>query len=256
MAGLYGVDTHGGALPPVLQIHTLPVEIDYLTMNAGACPRIGQLRSALEKKSEVLKELERDNVEFNKELIGILGLQRPWSGYMDTIMPRICHGKPLQCVRGDEGDLACITQEAVDRVLDNVQNLTTEIYRDAEGVQEVLKLGMGPLVGDIKANLLAAKEGGSKVRFHFYSGHDTTVTPLLGLLDSTDMRWPPYASNLLIELWAGPKKGEFFVRVLYNHAVLETRSDWCDLAWCPLETFVAYLDRFIVEDLPTECQRQ
>ncbi|KAG0049230.1 Acid phosphatase-like protein 2 [Gryganskiella cystojenkinii] len=257
MAGLYGIDGHSGVPPPVLQIHTLPVEIDYLTMNGAACPRLGQLRAAVEKGSEVLKDLERENVEFNKELISILGLQRPWSGYMDTIMPRVCHGMALQC--NPIGDAGCITPETATRVLDNVNKLTTEVYRDADGVFDVLQLGIGPLATEIKENLLEAQARLSKIRFHFYSGHDTTITPLLGLLDSAGMRWPPYASNLLIELWSAPshkKGGEHFVRVLYNHAVLDTRTEWCDMSWCPLETFVAHLEKFAVDDVATQCLRQ
>ncbi|KAF9180108.1 Acid phosphatase-like protein 2 [Haplosporangium sp. Z 11] len=250
MAGLYGVE---GSLPPVLQIHTLPTEIDYLTMNTRACPRISQLRSALEKSSKVLKRLHDNNIDFEKNLSEILGERKPWSGYLDTVLPRVCHGKQLQCRRlGVDSEERCITNESADRILENVGVQTAEVFRDGEGVFQGLQLGIGPLSSEIKQNLLNAK-GRSKVRFSLYSGHDTTILPMLGMLDSADLRWPPYASNLLIELWKSPK-GEHFVRVLYNHRILETQSDWCDLAWCPLDTFVAHLDRFIVKDISTLCR--
>ncbi|KAK3838175.1 MAG: histidine phosphatase superfamily [Linnemannia gamsii] len=257
MAGMYGVQGKPkSATHPVLKIHTLPTEIDYLTLNAGACPRISQLRSEIEKTSEVLKRLKDDNVGFSKQLTRILGAEKPWSGYMDTILPRICHNKPLQCREdGNEGGLDnCINETISNKILDNVAIQTTEMYRDAEGVFDVLRLGMGPLAGDIKDNLLAAKAQG-RVRLSFYSGHDTTVLPLLGLFDAEDMRWPPYASNILVELWKTPQE-EHFVRVLYNQAVLLTKSNWCNLEWCPLEAFVTHLDRFISKDLMSECQRQ
>jgi hypothetical protein len=63
------------------------------------------------------------------------------------------------------------------------------------------------------------------------------------------------ASNMLIELWKTPHN-EYFVRVIYNGAVVQTKSQWCDLEWCPLETFIEYLDRFIVTDVAAMCQRK
>ncbi|KAF9348135.1 Acid phosphatase-like protein 2 [Mortierella sp. AD094] len=256
MAGLYGVQRHSLASPPpVLQIHILPVDIDYLTMNAGACPRISQLRSGVEKSSEVLKKLREDNIEFNKELVEILGEEKSWSGYMDTVLPRICHGMQLQCrqVEGEDGN-KCITPQIANRILENVGTQTTEIYRDGKGVFEVLQLGIGPLANDIKQNLLKAKANG-KIRFSFYSGHDTTISPLLGMLDAVDQWWPPYASNLLIELWKSPR-GQYYIRVLYNGAILPTKSEWCDLEWCPLDAFIGYIDKFIVEDLTALCKKE
>ncbi|KAF9198906.1 Acid phosphatase-like protein 2 [Haplosporangium sp. Z 27] len=255
MAGLYGVERHSqSSPPPVLQIHTLPVEIDYLTPNTGACPRLSQFRVAVEKSSPVLKKLREDNVDFNNELIEILGEEKPWSGYMDTIMPRVCHGMKLQCRQGQGGVDKCITPEIVNRILKNVFVVTTEIYRDGKGVFDVLQLGIGSLANDIKQNLLAAKANG-KIRFSFYSGHDTTISPLIGLLDAMDQRWPPYASSLLIELWKSPA-GDHYVRVIYNGEILPTKSRWCDLEWCHLEDFISYLDRFIVDDMTTACKKQ
>ena len=199
MAGLYGVQgKSASSAPPVLQIHTLPTEVDYLTLNAGACPRISQLRANIENSSEVLKRLKDENNDFSKQLARILGAEKPWSGFMDTVLPRICHNKPLQCRKdgnvGSENN--CITESIANRILDIVAIQTTEMYRDAQGVFDVLRLGMGPLSSDIKENLLAAKAHG-KVRLSFYSGHDTTVLPLLGLFDAEDMRWPPYVSTLV-----------------------------------------------------------
>ncbi|KAF9096587.1 Acid phosphatase-like protein 2 [Mortierella sp. GBA35] len=259
MAGLYGVQGKFGFSPPVLQIHTLPTEVDYLTLNSGACPRISQLRSNIDKTSEALKRLHDDNVDFAKQLTHILGAEKPWSGLMDTILPRVCHNKPLQCRLSEEGseeggNSSCITESIVNRILDNVHVQTREFYRDGEGVFDLLRIGMGPLASDIKENLLTAKSQG-RVRLSFYSGHDTTVLPLLGLFDAEDMRWPPYASHMLVELWKTPR-GEHFVRVLYNQAVLATKSNWCELKWCPLDTFVEHLNRFIPEDLISDCQRQ
>ncbi|KAF9951828.1 hypothetical protein BGZ72_006714 [Mortierella alpina] len=252
MAGMYGIPGQSTrSLLPVLQIFTLPEEIDYLTMNHAMCPRLGHLFSVAEKSSEVLKKLEKDTNDFDQELSAILGEKKQGHVFMDTVLPRVCHDKPLQC-RKVEGVEKCVDSSIKERILENVDIYTTEAYRDMNGAFEVLQLGIGPLTNEIKQNLLTAKDNG-KVRFHLYSGHDTTIVPLLGMLNAEDMRWPPYASNMLMELWKTPE-GSHFVRVLYNNVVLKTVSDWCNLEWCPLDTFVNYLDRFIVKDLTKECQ--
>ncbi|KAG0006896.1 hypothetical protein BGZ65_002203 [Modicella reniformis] len=254
MAGMYGIQSPSSTTPPpVLQIHTLPIEIDYLTMNTNACPRLSKIKSEMEKASQVLKRLKADTVEFKKELINILGVETFMSGYMDTVLPRVCHGKPLQCLPNEANEESkCITKASVTRILEVIGVETTETFRDAEGITEVLRLGIGPFVDEIKQNLLHAKANG-KVRFSFYSGHDTTILPLLGVLDSLDMRWPPYASSILVELWRTPRD-EHYIRVLYNGVVLQTKSKWCDLEWCPFEAFIGQLEKFAITDVTTMCQ--
>ncbi|KAK3828178.1 MAG: histidine phosphatase superfamily [Benniella sp.] len=256
MAGMFGISRSSPDVPPpVLHIHTLPDEIEYLTMNTDACPQLSHLKYVVQSNSPVLKRLREENAGFLKELDEILGISGlPLSAYMDTVLPRVCHGYPLPCHRTDKGDAKCLTSTSVAKIMDLVGTESNEEYRDAKGVFEVLRLGIGPLVGDIKQNLLLAKANG-KVRLSSYSGHDTTLSPLLGVFDSVDVRWPPYASNMLIELWKTPHN-EYFVRVIYNGAVVQTKSQWCDLEWCPLETFIEYLDRFIVTDVAAMCQRK
>jgi len=195
MAGMFGISRSSPDVPPpVLHIHTLPDEIEYLTMNTDACPQLSHLKYVVESNSPVLKRLREENAGFLKELDEILGISdKPLSAYMDTVLPRVCHGYPLPCHRTDKGDVKCLTSASVAKIMNLVGTESNEEYRDAKGVFEVLRLGIGPLVGDIKWNLLQAKANG-KVRLSSYSGHDTTLSPLLGVFDSVDVRWPPYVS--------------------------------------------------------------
>ncbi|KAF9425898.1 Acid phosphatase-like protein 2, partial [Podila epigama] len=192
MAGLYGAKTTSNRgvenTPPVLSIHTLPIEVDYLTMNAAACPRVNQLHAHIEKHSKVMQQLKQDNEKLRAKLTSLLGSDLRWSAYMDTILPRICHGLPLQCAKHADSDQEeCITTEIVTQIMENVGIQTAEMGRDADNVFDLLQLGIGPLTKDIKDNLLSAKEKSSRVLFSLYSGHDTTLTPLLGMLNAADM---------------------------------------------------------------------
>lgn len=48
-----------------------------------------------------------------------------------------------------------------------------------------------------------------------YSAHDTTLIPCLLALGIFDMRWPPYAADLTVELHQNRKTNEAFVKVSY-----------------------------------------
>ena len=46
-------------------------------------------------------------------------------------------------------------------------------------------------------------------RMFLYSGHDTSVMPLLAALGKRVENWPPYLSNLVLELWRRPSGGHY-----------------------------------------------
>lgn len=60
----------------------------------------------------------------------------------------------------------------------------------------------------------ASLSGSSPHRFFLYSGHDNTLSPMLGGLGILDGH-PPMASYLVVEVWEA-KEGDRFVQVLYN----------------------------------------
>lgn len=48
-----------------------------------------------------------------------------------------------------------------------------------------------------------------------YSAHDTTLMPCLMALGIFDMRWPPYAADLTLELYQHRQTNEAYVKVSY-----------------------------------------
>ena len=55
-------------------------------------------------------------------------------------------------------------------------------------------------MGEIKERLTKSVAGELKERMAIYSGHDTTIAPLLAAYGLLDEDWPPFASNIVIEL--------------------------------------------------------
>ncbi|KAG9320254.1 hypothetical protein KVV02_005031, partial [Mortierella alpina] len=281
MVGLYGMAALSQGLPPpILNIYTLPRKVDYLSMNKNQCPRIDELDWSISDQSLVLRAMKDQVHDFKHLVQALTDTDEDFHGLMDAILPRLCHGLPLQCeptysdddddddteyVGEDPQQPLCVTEDIVSRVVEVIGLKNAETRRDAPGVRELLQLGMGPLVSEIRQHLVEASEGpkgGDQERFRIYSGHDSTLAPLLGLLDSADMHWPVYvsaskvgATNLIFELWSSPLDGDF-MRVLHNGKVLETKTGWCDLGWCPFKTFVDYLGGFIIEDLASSCETE
>lgn len=127
----------------------------------------------------------------------------------------------------------------------------------SQGGPVVLRLSLGRLIDRLLANLAAAAEavsadvaadmaadvdppggsgrgGVSSPLLYLYSGHDSTIMPLLAALGAEIDHWPPYLSNIIFELWEcppGPGDGppglghvsatsRHVVRVLYNREEL------------------------------------
>ncbi|KAF9299175.1 hypothetical protein BGZ74_009022 [Mortierella antarctica] len=157
----------------------------------------------------------------------------------------------------------CVTPAMSDLVATKSSLETSILYRDAPQSRQYLRLGMGPLAKEIVDNFVTAlqrttlsRRSDSNVpQFKLYSGHDGTIGPLLGLLESTDLRWPPYASNLIFELWTAPS-GERFVRIFQNGSIMQTTTKWCNLEWCPISQFVANMQKYIPQDILGECETE
>jgi hypothetical protein len=159
--------------------------------------------------------------------------------YFDTIMPKVCHNRELPSRNGES-----ITKQDVEQLVQAVN----EEYALLRGGLKQSKDSNKVEFGFFLKELLAAMD--TATAFELYSGHDTTIQALLAMMESKDLNWPPYASNLVFEHWktTGNKK---IVRVLYNGSPLQ--ADWCDFGkGCPVETFLSKLRPF-VPDVNKDC---
>jgi len=224
--GLYNESTRSqiaGGHPSTFSILMYPSSIDYLTMPTGPCPRISELQDEQKApKNKVLEKIERDNMAFMKKLGDWMGFEGGTGDYIEATMPRSCNGFPLQCRLpsstpktkrdgsqqeevGEEDKETkeqdpenCVTQAIIDRVIDIDSQISAETLRDDPGAFTILQLGMGSLVKDIRDNIQAAVKDGvqntTSPAFRLYSGHDTTILPMLAVFDSLDLNWPPFVS--------------------------------------------------------------
>ena len=123
------------------------------------------------------------------------------------------HGKTLP--DGMTEDLLMeINKEASKRMLALVAPGVELSHRE-----ELLKLSMGRMFDSVVQQMRQCADGQSKHHMYMYSGHDTTIMPLLATLGQDVTTWPPYVSNVIFELWESQDangKKQNFVRVLVN----------------------------------------
>lgn len=52
-------------------------------------------------------------------------------------------------------------------------------------------------------------------KLYLYAAHDTTLIPLLMALDIYDNKWPPFAADLILELYQHRESKKWFVQLHY-----------------------------------------
>lgn len=90
-------------------------------------------------------------------------------------------------------------QEVVTACMQATEKLISVLARD----RDILTLSMGPLLHEITSLLQAAckleavEKGERSPKLHLWSGHDTTIMPIMSVLGAEPKRWPPYCSSLV-----------------------------------------------------------
>jgi hypothetical protein len=86
-----------------------------------------------------------------------------------------------------------------------------------------------------------------------FTGHDSTIVPVLAALGVYEDVWPPYASNIVIEVAEDTRTHRYMARVLYNDAQVCTDRGRMPV-WCSLEDLERLLSKYIPIDYEAECR--
>ncbi|XP_072277661.1 lysophosphatidic acid phosphatase type 6 [Pyxicephalus adspersus] len=112
--------------------------------------------------------------------------------------------------------------------------------------REVLKLMVGPFLYTLQSNMLEAVRKTPTAtpsrKLFLYASHDVTLIPLLMALGIFDGKWPPYASDLTLELYQHQPSKAWFARLNYNGEEQVVKG--CRAGLCPLEDFLNALSEF------------
>ena len=244
-----------------IPVNILPSEIDYATSNTGRCPRISQLENEMFTKYFV-NELKLREQEPYKSLLDKCerhfgpATYKWYDAYFDILEELRCNGLEYPCfdVVDENGQTKqeCFTEEDEKLISKLVDSDGVYRFFDNETIP-MARLHSGLYLGDILQAQKDKIEGKHAKKYMHYHAHDTTIYPMVSLLEGDYSQWPPYASWIMLELYE--KEGKYYVRGHYNDKQLP--FDFCEKnadGLCTWESFYNHL----VKKVPTkeQCQKQ
>lgn len=226
-------------------IPSIPVEVEaggpILTEHRSDCPRLRQLLRTHQDKS-VYRHFRRQ----------MRNLQGPSAiSFFHLADNYFC----MACRGASEGNEYCrVSREAF-------RFLIVEGAAD----REMAKLQAGALIGGIVSATTAAAFNDTRT-FNILAAHDSTIAYLHGAFQTGQYEWPPYAANLLVEVWRKEESTppdwntqlpdpSIYIRIIYNGIYLVL--PWCqeeDSLYCPLAHFLQFISSVIPTNMPSECK--
>lgn len=226
-----------GTEDPIV-VHTTEEIDEILYHNVTSCRKLHSLMKEL--KQQLKEEMHKEQPPHTEELQGQVqaALRLPpehkvhWVDLHDAMTTMLTHGKEIPAALRDPSVLRGINQHATERFMHLIAP-----HPETGKHQEVLRLGMGVLLGMMVRRMehTAAAGRDASPKMYLYSGHDSSLMPLLAALGKPVTDWPPYLSNLVLELWRQPQ-GQQYVKVLYNQKELPL-TELCGGPTCELQQF-------------------
>lgn len=134
-----------------------------------------------------------------------------WSDNLDCMMSTVCSNREIPSV----GPM--MTETLFNQAINYTE--FKYAYMALYNKSEYSQLALGRIVYDIRTRIEYAINSTDYNNFVLYSGHDTTIMPLLaGILgDNWDQKWANYASLLSIEIYNSSIQGNSdLFRIIYN----------------------------------------
>ncbi|KAL2081398.1 hypothetical protein ACEWY4_023251 [Coilia grayii] len=210
----------------VVPILTSEAETEILYPNYHNCKLLRALSGHRWAESSKLPAIAKD-LQGIQSALGIPTQQQvDFILIRDDMVARQTHG--LACPSELVNWRSVVEQRAVDMIY--------HVYEPSK--RENLQLCVGPLLHTVLSNMEEKVKGTSSEpnrKLFLYSVHDTTLMPCLMALGIFDMKWPPYAADITLELLEHRTTKEAFIKVSYLGK--EQHIPGCSAVTCPLSEF-------------------
>lgn len=217
----------------VVPIVTTEAESEILYPNYHGCKLLKTVCGHRWAESSTLPDIAAD-LQSIQNALGIAAHQHvDFILIRDDMVARETHGLPCPPALDTWRDK--VEQRAVDMVY--------HIYDPSK--RENLQMCVGPLLHTLLDNIdQKVQETSSEPdrKLFLYSAHDTTLIPCLMALGIYDMRWPPYAADITVELHKHQQTNEAFVKVSYIGQ--DQLLPGCSGVYCPLQEFKQALSAY------------
>lgn len=228
--GMYPPDP---SLTDVFDLYTVAIDRQFMIPNPKICPMYQKYVNEFTNSSIWTKHtgtVTKALFEDIKKATGFEIDQSSFNHFCDCLRTHYCHG--LAWPQG-------MTMQLYSRAW---EELSWQFFSQAKypSVEENARTGIGFLLRKIWQNMNDSISGASQRKFLLYSGHDTTLIPLLTALQTGIEEWPHYASMMLVELYNITHSSGRAVRIVYNGKILS--MPFCGNATlCDYNTFSQYM---------------
>uniref|UniRef100_A0A7N6A3P4 Acid phosphatase 6, lysophosphatidic n=1 Tax=Anabas testudineus TaxID=64144 RepID=A0A7N6A3P4_ANATE len=217
----------------IVHILTTEAPSEILYPNYHGCKMLKILAGHRWAESSTLPDIAAD-LQSIQNALGIAAHQHvDFILIRDDMVAREAHGLPCPPVLDTWRNK--VEQRAVD--------MMCHIYEPSK--RENLQMCVGPLLYTLLANIDEKLQGTLSEpdrKLFLYSAHDTTLIPCLMALGIFDMRWPPYAADITLELYNHRQTNEAFVKVSYIGQ--DQHIPGCSGVYCPLQEFKQVLSSY------------
>jgi len=235
ISGIYPNEFHKQQKnPPVLDIYTRDLQIDNIEPNPNICPRLCDLWFEAKQREEFQTHLKTITQPLIDEVSSRLGFNIPsLSAVIDCAITHTCHSYPIP---------AKLDPELLGRVRDEVV-FQYQYFFSYPNATENANFGIGFLLSDFHAFLmnLTVQEREIPPKLVVWSGHDTTLLPILLAFDVWDGDWPPYASVIGFEVYQN--QSQWGIRMFYNGKELLIPD--CQVPICDWAVFKRVLEALL-----------
>ena len=112
--------------------------------------------------------------------------------------------------------------------------------------QTYARAGIGFLLSemvDVMLDVVHNSTTSPQYQMTLWSGHDTTLVPILAALNQWDGIWAMYASQMQWEIYRDPFSSEYYLRVIYNGKELSLPG--CPSTLCPWAAAYEFLQKVL-----------
>jgi Histidine phosphatase superfamily (branch 2) len=254
---------------PIIPLHTADYDRDILVANHEVCPRLSEIWERNVESPEFQQFNSSNEALLIRQFQGsVLKLPNPDRDMdaIDCIMTTMCTDRPLPEAINDYHPPDLVPEKKIASnwsktygpdMLQRLHDFNAQMYVQSVKANEAeyAKLAMQPLWYEIMMKVYPHIQGQTNGlnKLALFSGHDTTIIPLLASLGVwNDTAWPPYASMVIIELHEMNVDGNtnkkifhsnYAFRLLYNGVVITSQVESCepDLDLCDANVLVDYL---------------
>lgn len=239
--GMFPPPALGDNQVEVIDIHTRDKDVDIMEANPTLCPILNTYTINADNSEEYKDHTETITDPLVKKLSSALNTNITADDIdplMDCFVVHTCHGVPIP---------SSVSQTLIQKT---IKELTwMNVYKNSyPSIQNGTKATIGLLIKAIFDRIVNKISNTDPVKFYLYSGHDTTLLPLLVGFSQSDIKWPPYASLMAIELYREKENpDQFAVRIVYNGQPLKLSFCNGHSTLCPWSLFKDYVENLIPE---------